>query len=155
MTLRELVESQRFCEGLAAEQCDGLAACAQERRHAPGDTLLRQHAPADTFHLVLDGQVEIKLALPGQGIVTLETVGPGEAVGWSWFQPPYRCQFDARAVTPTRTLAFAAAPLRALMERDPAIGYAVLKTLVATLTERVQSCRLQALDVYAPPAGTP
>lgn len=155
MTLRELVESQRFCEGLAAGQCDGLAACAQERRHAPGEYLLRQHAPADTFHLVLDGQVEIKLALPGQGIVTLETVGPGEAVGWSWFQPPYRCQFDARAVTPTRTLAFAAAPLRALMERDPAIGYAVLKTLVATLAERVQSCRLQVLDVYAPPAGSP
>ncbi|MFZ5491329.1 MAG: cyclic nucleotide-binding domain-containing protein [Pseudomonadota bacterium] len=155
MTLRELVESQRFCEGLTAGQCDGLAACAQERRHAPGEYLLRQHAPAATFHLVLDGQVEIKLALPGQGIVTLETVGPGEAVGWSWFQPPHRCQFDARVVTPTRTLAFAAAPLRALMERDPAIGYAVLKTLVATLTERVQSCRLQVLDVYAPPAGSP
>lgn len=152
MTLRELVESQHFCRGLSPEHCEALAACAEERQYAPGDYLLRQHAPADTFHLVLDGQVEIKLALPGQGIVTLETVGPGEAVGWSWFQPPYRCQFDARAVTPTRTLAFAAAPLRELMERDPAVGYAVLKTLVATLSERVQSCRLQVLDVYAPPA---
>ena len=119
------------------------------------DDLLRQHAPADAFYLVLDGQVEIKLALPGQGIVTLETVGPDEAVGWSWFQPPYRCQFDARAVTPVRVLAFDAARLRDLMERDPAVGYAVLKTLVATLSERVQSCRLQVLDVYAPPGAAP
>jgi CRP-like cAMP-binding protein len=155
MTLRELVESQRFCEGLASGQCDGLAACAQERRHAPGEYLLRQHAPADTFYLVLDGQVEVKLALPGQGIVTLETVGPDEAVGWSWFQAPYRCQFDARAVTAVRVLAFDAERLRALMERDSAVGYAVLKTLVGTLSERVQSCRLQVLDVYAPPGGAP
>lgn len=155
MTLRALVESQHFCRGLDPAQCEGLAACASERTFAPGEYLLRQHAPADAFHLVLDGQVQIKLALPGQGIVTLETVGPGEAVGWSWFLPPHRCQFDARAVTPTRTLALAAAPLRELMEREPAIGYAVLKTLVATLSERVQSCRLQVLDVYAPPAGVP
>jgi len=155
MTLRELVENQRFCEGLAPHQCDGLAGCATDKTFAPGDYLLRQHAPADTFYLVLDGQVEIKLALPGQGIVTLETVGPDEAVGWSWFQPPYRCQFDARAVMPTRVLAFDAARLRELMEHDPAIGYAVLKTLVATLSERVQSCRLQVLDVYAPPGGAP
>jgi len=151
MTLRELVESQRFCEGLAAGQCDGLAACATEKTFTPGDYLLRQHASADAFYLVLEGQVQIKLALPGQGIVTLETIGPDEAVGWSWFQPPYRCQFDARAVTPVRVLAFDAGMLRALMERDPAVGYAVLKTLVATLSERVQSCRLQVLDVYAPP----
>ena len=155
MTLRELVESQHFCRGLSPGQCDGLAACAREHHYAPGDYLLRQHAPADAFYLVLEGQVEIKLALPGQGIVTLETVGPDEAVGWSWFQPPYRCQFDARAVTPVRVLAFDAPALRDLMERDPAVGYAVLKTLVGTLSERVQSCRLQVLDVYAPPAGMP
>lgn len=155
MTLRELVESQHFCRGLSPAQCEGLTACAQERHYAPGDYLLRQHALADTFYLVLEGQVEVKLALPGQGIVTLETVGPGEAVGWSWFQPPYRCQFDARAVTAVRVLAFDAERLRALMDHDSAVGYAVLKTLVGTLSERVQSCRLQVLDVYAPPAGTP
>ena len=39
-----------------------------------------------------------------------------------------------------------------VLERDPAVGYTVLKALVATLSERVQSCRLQVLDVYAPPA---
>ncbi len=39
------------------------------------------------------------------------------------------------------------------MERDPTVGYAVLKVLVSTLSERVQSCRLQVLDVYAPPGG--
>ncbi len=152
MTLRELVESQRFCQGLSEGQCEGLAACACERRFAEGEFLLRQHAPADTFYLVLEGQVQIRLTLPGQGAVTLETIGPDEAVGWSWFAPPYRCQFDARATAPTRTLAFAADSLRALMERDPAIGYTVLKALVSTLSERVQSCRLQVLDVYAPPA---
>jgi CRP-like cAMP-binding protein len=143
VTLRELVESQRFCRGLSPGQCNDLTACAEERPYAPG------------VYLVLDGQVEVKLALPGQGIVTLETVGPDEAVGWSWFQAPYRCQFDARAVTAVRVLAFDAERLRALMERDSAVGYAVLKTLVGTLSERVQSCRLQVLDVYAPPGGAP
>ena len=153
MTLRELVENQRFCQGLSGGQCEGLAACASERRFAAGEYLLRQHTVADTFYLVLEGEVQIKLSLPGQGTVTLETIGPDEAVGWSWFAPPYRCQFDALATTPTRTLAFAAGPLRALMERDPAVGYTVLKALVATLSERVQSCRLQVLDVYAPPTA--
>lgn len=155
MTLRELVESQRFCDGLASHHCEGLAACASERTFAAGTYLLRQHAPADDFYVVLDGRVEIKLVLPGQGVITLETLGPNDAVGWSWFLPPYRCQFDARAIGDVRVLAFAAERLRALMEQEPAIGYAVLKTLVATLAERLQSCRLQLLDVYAPPAGAP
>jgi CRP-like cAMP-binding protein len=155
MTLRELVESQRFCDGLANHHCSGLAACASERRFAAGAYLLRQHAPAEDFYVVLDGRVEIKLVLPGQGVITLETLGPNDAVGWSWFLPPYRCQFDARAITDVRVLAFEAERLRALMEQEPAIGYAVLKTLVATLAERLQSCRLQLLDVYAPPGGAP
>ena len=78
----------------------------------------------------------------------IETLGPGEVVGWSWLFEPYRWQFDGRAVAPTRVVAFDGACLRGKCEADHELGYELMRRFVASVIERLQATRLQLLDVY-------
>jgi CRP-like cAMP-binding protein len=50
----------------------------------PGERLLSEGDPADEFFLIRRGAVAVDTEVPGRGAVTLETLGPGEILGWSW-----------------------------------------------------------------------
>ncbi len=129
-----------------------VAGCASLGHFAAGDLLAREGAPADTFFAVRDGRVALELVAPARAIV-IETLGPGDVCGWSWLFAPYRWQFDVRAVEPVRVLAFDAACLRGKIERDDALGYALMRRFVPVMLERLQATRLRLVDVYRNPAG--
>ena len=44
----------------------------------------------------------------GEGLIPIQTLGAGEALGWSWLFPPHQWQFSARAVEPTEAVVFKA-----------------------------------------------
>ncbi|MDX1656503.1 MAG: cyclic nucleotide-binding domain-containing protein [Candidatus Competibacteraceae bacterium] len=130
------------------QQRDFLAGCARELTFAQGDYLLRQDQPAERFYLLEAGSVVLKVYSPRRGPIPVQTLGPGEPLGWSWLLPPYRWHFDARALEPVQVLAFDAPCLRARMDQDPAFGYPLLRALLAVMARRLQATRLQLLDVY-------
>ena len=148
MDLVDQLASHAFCAGMAPQVRASLAACGREEAFEPGDFLLRQNAVAATFYLILDGQVEIKIADAPVGHAPLETLGKGDAAGWSWFLPPHRWHFDAVARVPTRVLAFDADCLRQAMQADSAVGYAVTRGLLEVVVQRLQAARMQLSDLY-------
>lgn len=81
-------------------------------------------------------------------VVTVQTVGPGEVLGWSWLVPPYRWQFDCRAADAVRGLTFDAEWLRERCEQDHELGYLLLKQLVIVIASRLAATRLQFRDLY-------
>jgi CRP/FNR family transcriptional regulator, cyclic AMP receptor protein len=85
---------------------------------------------------------------PTAGAVIIETLQAGEIVGFSWLIPPYRMQFDARAVGPVRAFVFDAVCLRGKCDLDPRLGYEMMKRISAGMLSRLQATRLQLLDVY-------
>ena len=91
--------------------------------------------------------------VPQRGALRLETLHAGDVLGWSWLVPPHRTMFDARASGTVRSLAFDGRCLRAKCEQDQALGYDLLTRFVTVLAERLQSARLQLLDVYGHTAG--
>jgi CRP-like cAMP-binding protein len=92
--------------------------------------------------------VAIEVAAPGSRPITVETVGAGEVVGFSWLFEPYVWQFDARAVEPVTAIALDGVCLRGKCEEDPRLGYELMRRFAAVMTERLQATRLQLLDVY-------
>ena len=54
--------------------------------------------------------------------VVIETLDPGEIVGWSWLFPPYRWHFDARALSLVRATSFDGACLRGKCDDDTDLG---------------------------------
>jgi len=84
-----------------------------EMKFEAGQKIFESGSPANRFYLILAGEVvlESELAEPGV-MLPIQTLGPGDNLGWSWLFPPYLIHLSARAVTPTRTIFFYGTRLR-------------------------------------------
>lgn len=149
--LSTLLADQPFFAGISDDDLDLIAGCAANAVYRPGEALFEEGQSADTFHLIRYGRVAIEVYAPNGGAVTIQTLGEGDVVGWSWLFPPYRWQHDARALELTRTLAFDGACLRGKCEDDPKLGFELMKRFSRVMTDRLNAARLQLLDVYGAP----
>jgi CRP/FNR family transcriptional regulator, cyclic AMP receptor protein len=147
-TLDLVLRDVPLFDGLSDEQRALLAGCAGNVHFREGDVLFREGDPADTFVLIRHGEVTIETYVPARGGITIETVGPGDIVGWSWLFAPYRWHFDARALSDVRATGFDGACLRGKCDDDPALGYELMRRFAQVLMERLQWTRLRLLDVY-------
>jgi CRP/FNR family transcriptional regulator, cyclic AMP receptor protein len=148
-----LVARHPLLAGLPGDTVERVAGCARNVAFGTGRLLLAEGEPADTMYLIRRGRVAIEVHAPGAGPIVVETVGPGQVVGWSWLFPPYRWRFDARATGPVGAVAVDATCLRNKSELDPEFGYALLQRLSAVLLERLQATRFRLLDLYGPTPG--
>jgi CRP/FNR family cyclic AMP-dependent transcriptional regulator len=146
--IAELVAEHPIFLELPPEQRALIAGCGKNRTFGDGEFLMREGDSADTFFAIRRGIVTLYLHDPQRGEIAIESLGAGEIVGLSWLFPPYRVQFDVRAVGPVNTIAFDGACLRGKCEADTALGYALMKRFAATMTQRLQATRVQLLDVY-------
>jgi len=140
--------SHAFLSNLSERHRMLLASGAKPFVAPPGEPLAREGETAKAFYLIQEGHVALDLHSPGRGVTSIQTVGPGDIVGWSWLVPPHRWRFDCRAVDTVRGLVFDAEWLREKCEQDHELGYHLLKQLVATTANRLAATRLQLLDIY-------
>jgi CRP/FNR family transcriptional regulator, cyclic AMP receptor protein len=146
--LENLLRAAPVFQGLDPDELALIAGCASNVRFDQGRMLFREGDAADTFYLVRHGTVALELFVPARGSAVIETIEPGEVIGWSWLFPPYRWHFDARALSQVRATAFDGACLRAKCDADPALGYDLMSRFAQVLIERLQWTRLRLLDVY-------
>lgn len=147
-SIEEIIAEHPFFKGLDPRFLQLAAGCGKNVRFNPGEYLFREGQEADQFFAVRHGKVAIEVLVPARGPVTLQTLSVGELVGWSWLFPPYRCQFDARASEIVRATAFDGACLRKKCDADPALGYELMKRLAHIVSDRLETTRLQLLDIY-------
>jgi CRP/FNR family transcriptional regulator, cyclic AMP receptor protein len=153
ISIAELVASHPLLAGLPGDAVDQVAGCARNMAYAPGELLLTEGDPATTLFLVRRGRVAIEIHSPHRGPIIIETIGAGGAVGWSWLFPPYRWQFDARALVPVGVVAVDGACLRAKADTDDAMGHQLVTRVAAVLLERLQATRIRLLDLYGTDGG--
>ena len=146
--IEALLREHAFTQTLAPETLATIAGCAKNRVFNAGEYVFREGQSADAFYLIRHGTVALENVVPGRGPVSFLTLKEGEMLGVSWLLPPYRWTYDARAVELTRAFAFDAVCLRGKCETDPRVGYEMMKCFVPPLVERLQTARLQALDLY-------
>lgn len=146
--LEPLLRGHEFFAGLAPEYLALLAGCAANVSFPAGALLFREGDPAEAFYLVRLGTVALEVHAPGNGTLTVQTLAGGDVAGFSWLLRPHRWEFDGRAVD--RVLAFQmdGACLRDKCDRDPALGYELMRRFSALAVARLQATRLQLLDVY-------
>jgi CRP-like cAMP-binding protein len=145
--IHDLLAEHPLLADLPPADLDLVAGCGRLARFGPDDLLVRTGGAADTFHLLRSGRVALEMAVAGPPLV-IETLGPGDVVGASWLLPPYRWQFDARALGEVGTVEVDAACPRGKCEADHRLGYELMSRFVAVFAERLQATRLRLLDVY-------
>jgi len=146
--LEGIVSQLDVFRGLGSRHLALITGCAANVRYASGEFLGRLGAQADRFWVIREGRVALQLEVPRQHAVTIDTLSHGEVVGFSWLLPPYRLQFDIKALDPTRALLFDGECLRKKCEVDTTLGYELVKRFAGIMVDRIQTMSMQLLDVY-------
>lgn len=147
-TLERILSAHPFFEGISAEHLGILVGCASNVRFDEGKFIFRMGEEANHFFLVREGEVALEVGVPGRPPITIQTIGSGEILGWSWLVPPYHWMFDARAVEQVRAIALDGKCLRTKCEADHDLGYELLKRFAHVAEERLMATRLQLMDLY-------
>lgn len=146
--LEKILAEHPFFEGLDPKLLNLIVGCASSVSYDAGQMIYREEDNADQFLLILQGKVAIEIFVPGRGPLTIQTIGPGDVLGWSWLFPPYRRQFDARAVEQTTGIALDGRCLREMVEEDHDFGYELIKRFSQVAVERLRATSRQLLDIY-------
>ena len=148
-TLTDYLVKHPVLEGLEPSQVSLIVSYASEAQYKPGQRVFQRDFDANEFFIVRSGSVVIEVpAIDGESL-KIHTVGDGSLLGWSWFIPPYRWSFDARAVTTSRLISVDADKLRAACDADPRLGYQLVKRFAMLMAERLNSARISAMKHYA------
>ena len=151
--LYTLIVQQPFFKGLNTEHLQLLAASALEMKFETGATLFEEGSPANRFYLILTGQVELSSEMEDRNVIPIQTLGPGDDLGWSWLFPPYAMHFTARALDPTTTIFFYGTRLREQCEQDHELGYQIMKRIAQVATQSLRATQrrlMQYIDKNIP-----
>ncbi len=148
-TLERILGQHPFFEGLDPEYLKLLVGCASNVRFEAGAYLFRQGEEANQFYLLRQGRVALEIYEPRSAPITVETIEKDDVLGWSWLVAPHYWRCDGRAVEAIRAIALDGKCLRTKCEQNHDLGYELLQRVVRILEQRLQSTRMQLLDVYA------
>ena len=102
-----------------------------------------QGQSAKAVHFVASGLISLRKELmapveipPTDSSITL--CGPGEMIGWSALVPPNRYTLTAVTKMPATLLVVEGQALLAAMERHPAIGFKLMRSLAGVVSRRLR-----------------
>ena len=147
-SIENLLQQHSFFEGLEPDYIKLIAGCGSNVRINPGDYIFKEGGEADNFYIIRHGKVAMEISHPVRGPITIETIGEGDVLGWSWLYPPYKWFLDARAIELVRAVAIDGKCLRGKCEDDPNLGFELMKRFSKIIAERLQGTRLRLLDLY-------
>ena len=152
-SLYALIAEQPFFKGLNSQQLQLLADSALEMKFETGAIIFEEGSPANRFYLILAGEVLLESEMEDRNVIPIQTLGPGNDLGWSWLFPPYSLHFSARAVKPTRTIFFYGTRLREQCEQDHELGYQIMKRIAEVATQSLRATQrrlMQYIDKNIP-----
>jgi CRP-like cAMP-binding protein len=144
-----------FLRGMPEDAIAALAGTCRVAVAEVGHRFFDEGGMASKFWLIKTGRVALDLHVPGRSRLIIETLGPGDVLGLSWFTAPFRWQFGAVAMQKTSSFELDAAAVRAACDADPAVGYQFLRRLMLAASGRLHAARIRMLDLYGapPPPG--
>lgn len=113
-----------------------LAGTLQTRVISPNQLVFKEGDPQDVFYILLDGDVEVIKALGTPDERTLAVRRAGSVLGeMGMLSTDGRHTASVRARTPLRLLEMTNADFEALIRREPAFAYELMRTLSSRLAE--------------------
>ena len=147
-TLEQMIATHPFLWGFPVRFQKFLCDCASLRRFGWHQQIFLEGGEADHFYLILNGKVNLESAMPDGDLLTIQTLGAGDALGWSWLFPPHRWSFTATTAMPTEVLSFGAATLRQKASEDSAFAVELLTRTARTVVQRLEATRGELAHVH-------
>ncbi len=130
-----------FFRGLPQWALVELAEQAREDRLVAGTVILHQHDAARDVHFLLHGAVQILMQVADKDLLFAVLREPGQLIGWSAFRPPFRYTTTVRCEEDSALIRVSGAAFEEIFERDPPLGYEILKRVAFSVAERFEGAR--------------
>ncbi len=138
--LLEMAQTYRILSGLDPQQLRKLVPLAEQKQYSTGQIIFQIGEQSLFFHLIVSGEVALE-QIAGAKPVRLQTLHHGDAMGWSALTADGQTHFQARALSAVSTVSFPGPKLRTACDRDPAMGYLLMKRLLDVVSERLDATR--------------
>lgn len=146
--LQDFLAHHSMFQGLAPDHIALVASRATSAHYGNRHRVFTCGTLADKFYIIQKGTVGVEIPAIAGAPLTIQTVGDGSVLGWSWLMPPYRWLFDARALAPSEILVLDGERVRSDCERDPKLGYELMKRFAKLIAERLNAARETAIKHY-------
>jgi len=147
-TIDDTLAASSFAAGMAPDLRTSLADIAEVHDIADGAVLVRAGFPCDALGVVVDGRIAIRPIVPGLGKRTILTLEQGDIFGWSAVLAGANASSDAIAISRSRVVLFERDALARAMDAEPRLAAEVYRRVLSAVARRLQSTRLQLLDLY-------
>jgi len=148
MKLKSLRETSELLQRITNTELAFFESISEEVHLAGGEILFEEGGAADTFYIISQGKIGLELTSPGRVPMVIQTLGPGDLVGISWFFPPHRWNWRARALADTTLAAFDAVEVRRQCAVNRDLLLEILGVVAEESVDRLHRTRLQLLDLY-------
>ena len=142
------IRAHPIFKDLPSEPVQRVTEAAFDMHFSYGEYVFREGEAAERFYLIQHGIIAIENHADDIEPVTIESLGKGHMVGWSWMFPPYRWRFDARAIEHTNVIAFDAETVRGLMQEDKDFGFELAIRFSSLMTDRLYAAQRQLLGLF-------
>jgi toluene monooxygenase system ferredoxin subunit len=138
LDIAALLGEARFFSALGREQLQRIAALGRVKTF-PQDTRIYAIGDAvDNFYVLADGMVRFTLGLGKRDTAAGDIIRRGDIFGWAPLVEGHERRIaTAYCLTACDVVALDGAALSGLMERDPSLGYGLLKKLAVLLTSEL------------------
>ncbi len=141
MILPDELEEVAFLRELGERYFNQLAQIAHLKEFRRGSVIFHEGQEAPFIYFILSGKVSLEVIEPGYGAIEVETLGPGELLGWSPALGGHAMTATAIALTRGRLAALDATRVLALCEEEPRFGVAFLRQVGLIVSERLRCTR--------------
>ena len=146
MVSPELLRRYPFFADLDEQQLEAIANITQEKSYPKGTLLLKENTPATTLALLVEGDIDLIFSGGGEGAISNALVGSiaqGEVYGVSSLIEPYRYTATVKATLPVCVLEIDGLALREMVEKDPRMGYVVMRNVAIAVLERLKYTQVE------------
>lgn len=145
----ELLKKHVFFGYLNDAQFQALAMIAEEEFYDAGTDIIEADTPVDALYLLTSGHVDLYSVSQDKHDAKLRKeflvgeVSPGDPFGISALSEPYKSIAQVRADTACNVIKIEANALRALIEKDHDLGYALSRQIARYALERLAYTQAQ------------
>lgn len=141
MIATECLRRFHVLSGIGDNNLHKVAMIARERRVAADTVVFRSGQRAAWLYLLSSGEVDIRVGLDNGERVVVDTILPGNLIGWSAFLSPRDYHFDGVAHRNSALIEIDAYRLRQLVDHDHEFGYRLMRGVAGEMIDRMQATR--------------
>jgi len=142
-----MLRAAELTKDMETEHLHKLASITSEVTFEENKIIYQRGATGRAIYLIESGEVVIEMERPGQGVIIMNRLGPGQFFGWSSLFPGERKIAWTRTTKPTRAIAIDSNRLRQLWQADYDLEYAIVRRAGRDMANRIKNARRNLFEM--------